>query len=358
MRKDSTKKFLMKENRFFGRMTSFSVWDFLNKNTQRTIGKKKEKRFEISCELIEFKNIFGTKATSLNLKNDFLIHRDRVKNVILKGQVSIEFNMIYCHNVYYMKERYVPERDSWEWERQNREWERQRNGSSDIQAKIENKIENPFLLGETEVTQKQYEFVMGYNPSEFQDTSKYPNAPKHPVENVTLFDCMVFCNKLSELDGLEPYYHVSVVSKPKNSIEKANWIRLGGNGYRLPYDDEWECAAKAGTNNSYSGFNSLDKFEEYAWFSNNSNESTQPVATKKPNEWGFYDMSGNVEEWVITHKGGWTNDGSYVGDLFVNGQSIESKVVDSRNKQIFAHRRLVDRFYRSKSIGFRIVRNF
>jgi len=173
-------------------------------------------------------------------------------------------------------------------------------------------IDTPFLLGQTEVTQELYEKVMGYNPSYFKN-------PQNPVECVSWVDAILFCNKLSDLQGLEECYTSSDSEKYVCDFTKK--------GYRLPREKEWEYAAKAGTKNRWAGTNKEAKLDEYAWFGQNfSNGSTHPVATKKPNEWGLYDMSGNVREWCsdkydperrgwradrVVRGGGWNwNDGT------------------------------------------------
>jgi len=146
-------------------------------------------------------------------------------------------------------------------------------------------IERPFLLGETEITQELYEKVMNTNPSNFKN-------PQNPVEWVSWDEAIKFCNKLSELQGLDEYY----TENPK-SLDHGWDYDSSKNGYRLPTEKEWEYAAKAGTENQWAGTDDKHKLKQYAWFYDNSASITHPIATKKPNEWGFYDMSGNVWEW-------------------------------------------------------------
>ena len=147
-------------------------------------------------------------------------------------------------------------------------------------------IERLFLLGETEITQELYEKVMGNNGSKFKN-------PQNPVENVSWEDAILFCNELSRLQGLELCY-----TKNPKSLDFRWDCDFSKNGYRLPKEKEWEYAAKAGTKNKYVGTDNDNDLGKYAWFGEDQDiGSTHPVATKLPNEWGFYDMGGNVSEW-------------------------------------------------------------
>ncbi|MBM4142456.1 MAG: formylglycine-generating enzyme family protein [Lentisphaerae bacterium] len=113
-----------------------------------------------------------------------------------------------------------------------------------------------FYMGKTEVTQTQWEQVIGYNPSLFKNV-----GPEAPVDTVSWDDCQEFCKK-------------------------------AGGGLRLPTEAEWEYACRAGTEGRYAG-----ELEETGWYLGNSDGTTHPVGKKKPNAWGLYDMHGNVREW-------------------------------------------------------------
>ena len=131
-----------------------------------------------------------------------------------------------------------------------------------------------FWLGRTEVTQAQYEQVMGTNPSTFKNLG--PNAP---VERVSWVDAMKFCEVLTER-------------------ERSAGRLPAGFAFTLPTEAQWEYACRAGTTTEYAA-----DPETTAWFDANSGGSTHPVAMKKPNAWGFYDMSGNVLEWCYDWYG-------------------------------------------------------
>ena len=195
----------------------------------------------------------------------------------------------------------------------------------------------------TEVTQKLYQYAMGENPSHFK-------GENNPVEYVSWYDAIYFCNKLSKKFGLSPVYAVdgeTDVTKWGYTPHKGNKIRGGvtqdtnANGYRLPTNDEWCSAERGGQNYTYAGSDNLD---EVGWYDGNSGSTTHTVARKKPNGYGLYDMNGNVSEWV------WGSHG--YGSRFGRGGSWYSSAnkASSRSGDYGAY----DRY---DYIGFRVVRN-
>ncbi|MEY3774878.1 MAG: Serine/threonine-protein kinase pkn1 [Verrucomicrobiota bacterium] len=137
-------------------------------------------------------------------------------------------------------------------------------------------ITRPFWLGKTEVTQTQWQAVMGNNPSSYKGNSL-------PVWNVSWIDAMEFCGKLTERErdaGRLPAGYV----------------------YTLPTEAQWEYACRAGTTGGYGGTGRLD---DMGWYGNNSERRIQPVGTKEANAWGLHDMHGNVFEWCLDWYGGY-----------------------------------------------------
>ena len=198
----------------------------------------------------------------------------------------------------------------------------------------------------TEVTQKLYQDVMGENPSR-------KKRKNYPVDCVSWYDAIYFCNKLSEKLGFTPVYAVDGKTDvatwnytPHNgaSIRGAVTMNTKANGFRLPTVEEWQYAARGGENYEYSGSNNLD---EVGWYCENSNMKTHEVARKKPNGYGLYDMSGNVFEWCWDvdpyDSGDRCSCGGYYGSIG-NGCKVDFRYGHSVYGQ-------------DDDIGFRIVCN-
>ncbi|GAB2724522.1 formylglycine-generating enzyme family protein [Kitasatospora kifunensis] len=136
----------------------------------------------------------------------------------------------------------------------------------------------PYWLAPFPVTQAQYAQVIGEQPSSAR-------GDELPVEGVSWWDAVRFCNALSEREGLAPAYRLL------GEEEGVAWDEAAG-GYRLPTEAEWEHACRAGT--SHARYGQLD---EIAWYRGNSGERMHEVGGRQPNTWGFHDMLGNVWEW-------------------------------------------------------------
>ncbi len=152
-----------------------------------------------------------------------------------------------------------------------------KNGYKDEKPVHRVTIKKGFWIGKYEVTQKEFQAVMGVNPSHFKGANK-------PVEMISWHDAVKFCKKLTDRE------------------RKAGRLK-SNNKYRLPTEVEWEYAARGGNKNSGYKYSGSDNIDSVAWCNNNSDNKTHEVGTKSGNELGIHDMSGNVYEWCNNRYG-------------------------------------------------------
>ena len=175
-------------------------------------------------------------------------------------------------------------------------------------------VSQPFYIGKYEITQEQYEKIMGKNPS-------YNKAPNNPVEQVSWIDAKTFISILEKYEAL-----------PKGSLS-------------LPTQKEWEYACRAGTTRTYYTGNLVSNLQLAGWYDANTKSRSMPVGLKLPNAWGIYDTHGNVWEWgetalgekQVTLGGSWSNDPNCCRSNF-RGASLPNT--------------------KSSSVGFRIIFKF
>jgi formylglycine-generating enzyme required for sulfatase activity len=172
----------------------------------------------------------------------------------------------------------------------------------DFEQPIHTVTVDSFWISKYEITQTEWQSVMNYNPSYFVGENL-------PVESISWYEVIVFCNFLSIRENLTPVYSKNGNIDPSTwgnipsteDVETVDWINIevdwNASGYRLPTEAEWEFAAKGGVKSlgfRYSGSNEIN---DVVWYTENSDHKTQPIGNKKPNELGIYDMGGNVMEW-------------------------------------------------------------
>lgn len=216
-------------------------------------------------------------------------------------------------------------------------------------------------IGKYQVTQEKWEEIMGTNPSLFKGS-------RRPVEKVSWIDALEFCNKMSEEYGLQPVYKImnavliKVIHLDGEEVEPNLADFTKTEGYRLLTELEWEWAARGGDIARREGtfsfkYSGSDIAEEVAWYSQNSWYKTHDVGLKKSNQFGLYDMSGNVWEWCydsasdgyISEDKPYRYDGS-LGDRKLKGGSSWDSVVNIG----IASGCYIDLASRYKDYGFRV----
>lgn len=229
-----------------------------------------------------------------------------------------------------------------------------------------------FYMSDHEVTRGEYKTLMGKDPSSASAYDKDGNrltgddaVKNNPVNYISWYDALVYCNTRSINEGLTPCYTIDGKTDPKdwgsvpssnNSTWNAATCDFTADGYRLPTEAEWEWAARGGENYTYAGSDDID---EVAWYTSNTNDTgTRDVKTKKKNAYGLYDMSGNVWEWC------WDWDGSISGDTASSGPASGSyrclrggSWYYNANCAQVAYRDYGSPNGRHDDYGFRLVRN-
>ena len=229
-----------------------------------------------------------------------------------------------------------------------------------------------FYMSDHPVTRGEYKTLMGEDPSYASAYDKDgnrltgdDNVKNNPVNRISWYDALVYCNTRSINEGLTPCYEIDGKTAPKDwgsvptssdSTWNAATCDFTADGYRLPTEAEWEWAARGGESYTYAGSDDID---EVAWYTSNTNDTgTRDVKTKKANGYGLYDMSGNVWEWC------WDWYGSISGDTASSGPASGSyrclrggSWLDGAGYAQVAYRSGNIPSRRSYDYGIRLVRN-
>jgi formylglycine-generating enzyme required for sulfatase activity len=194
------------------------------------------------------------------------------------------------------------------------------------------KISKGFYMGIYEITQEQYQKVMGNNPSHFKGEDNLP------VETVSWDAAVEFCKKLSQKEGKT---------------------------YRLPTEAEWEYACRAGTTTKFSFGEDESRLGDYAWYRQNSGSKTHLVGTLKPNAWGLYDLHGNVWEWCQDwYATDWYSKTPAENPLNESYGDKKKRILRGGGWSYLAlncrvsNRNSSNPFYRLSYFGFRVVLDF
>lgn len=213
-----------------------------------------------------------------------------------------------------------------------------------------------FKISDTEITQELYEAVMESNPSSFKENAAEGEVQeKRPVDSVSFYAALVFCNKLSEKEGLTPVYKIGDSTDteawgeiPTKNDETWNAVTEDDNadGFRIPHEKEWMFAALGDKAKDFSGYDNAcfagtadeSDLNQYAWYKarfegetnvngGDSEGKTHQVATKSPNSNGLYDMSGNLWElcWETMDNGKHVRRGGAFGSEWTDQLSVSTR---------------------------------
>ena len=204
-----------------------------------------------------------------------------------------------------------------------------------------------FLMDRYEVTQALYSEFPLPDPSHFK-------GPQHPVEQINWTDALVYCNERSLAEDLTPCYDL-----------ETGQCDFRADGYRLPTEAEWEYACRAGKKTWFSHGDDTGELLTGAWYRDNAPKKTQPVAQKRPNAWGLYDMHGNVKEWCQDYYSETYYQNSPTrnprgpeqgSERVIRGGGWDSSADACRSSYRASDASIDDTCLASDSIGFRCVR--
>ncbi len=216
-------------------------------------------------------------------------------------------------------------------------------------------ITGAFFLGKREVTQKKWVSVMGSNPSRHKGDSL-------PVETITWFDAVIFCNRLSRQAGLSPCYFTDrefktiFTGSPPVTKGTVYW-KTSADGYRLPTEAEWEYACRGGSADRFFFGNNEEDLDRYGWYHRNAEGRTHEIGRKSANPLGLFDMYGNIIEWC------WDWQAAYETRQPRGPEKGTGRVLrggswrDNERKCRSAARYSQYPGYRSNQAGFRLVRS-